>query len=68
MPKIYSDFHDEMVLNFLKSSKELVMGKERLVMAEDRSGYMVPCMLMIKVFPNLEEGIQIVGFLNQKNI
>lgn len=57
MPKIFSDYHDAQVLNFLKSSNETVMGKERLVLGEDRQGYMVPCLLMIKVYPNLEEGI-----------
>jgi hypothetical protein len=28
-------------------------------------GYLVPCALMIKVLPNLIEGIQIAGFLRE---
>jgi len=34
-------------------------------MSLNKSGYIVPSTLMIKVLPNLDEGIQIVGFLKE---
>lgn len=57
MPKIYADNHNQFIDNFLATSQETVMGKDRLVMAINAQGFMVPCNIMIKVFPNLEDGI-----------
>lgn len=34
-------------------------------MCLNKLGYIVPSTLMIKVLPNLDEGIQIVGFLKE---
>lgn len=49
--------------NYLESSESKIIGVERLLLSQNKGGYLVPCTLMIKVLPNLEEGIQIVGFL-----
>ena len=49
--------------NYLETSEPKVIGLERLVLCQNKLGYLVPCTLMIKVLPNLDEGIQIVGFL-----
>lgn len=63
MPKIYSDYHDKFMNNFLDTSQSKVLGLERLVLALNKEGFIVPCTLMIQVLPNLKEGISIVGFL-----
>lgn len=63
MPKAIADLHDGFMRNYLETSVPKVIGTERLVLCQDKSGYLVPCTLMIKVLPNLDEGIQIVGFL-----
>ncbi|EGR33954.1 PAS domain S-box family protein, partial [Ichthyophthirius multifiliis] len=63
MPKIYGDFHNSFILQYLNTSVSKIMGKEdRIVMFLDKKGYIIPCILMVKVLPNLNEGIQIVGF------
>ena len=63
MPKVYADLHDGFMRNYLETSESRVIGMERVVFPQNKNGYLVPCTLMIKVLPNLNEGIQIVGFL-----
>lgn len=63
MPKVYADIHDKLMENYLQTSEGTVIGIERTVLCLNKNQYLVPCTLMIKVLPNLEEGIQIVGFL-----
>lgn len=40
------------------------MGLERLVPVLDKDGFIIPSLAFTKQIPNLEEGIQIVGFLS----
>lgn len=63
MPKVYADQHDQFMKNYLETSDSKVIGQERILLAQNKNNYLVPCTLMIKVLPNLDEGIQIVGFL-----
>jgi len=49
--------------NYFETSDPKVIGHERLVFPLNKDGYIVPCSLMIKVLPNLDEGIRLVGFL-----
>lgn len=63
MPKVYADLHDGFMRSYLETSESKIIGLERLVLPQNKQGYLVPCTLMIKVLPNLDEGIQIVGFL-----
>lgn len=42
------------------------MDLERNIYAMDCDGYMIPCTLLIKVLPSLSEGVQIVGFVKEK--
>lgn len=63
MPKFYSDSHDMYIRNYLETSESKIIGIERTVLALNKSGYLVACSLMIKILPNLDEGIQIIGFL-----
>ena len=66
LPKIFYNFHDELVNNYIDSSRSTIIGKERFVMPVNIEGYMVPSILMIKVLPTLDEGIQFVGFIKEK--
>lgn len=63
MPKVYADLHDGFMRSYLETSESKIIGLERLVLPQNKQGYLVPSTLMIKVLPNLDEGIQIVGFL-----
>lgn len=46
------------------TSKDKYVGLERLVPVLDKDGFIIPCLAFTKQIPNLEEGIQIVGFLS----
>ena len=63
MPKVYADLHDGFMRCYLETSESKIIGLERLVFPQNKQGYLIPSTLMIKVLPNLNEGIQIVGFL-----
>jgi len=64
MPQILADIHDELMKNYFETSKPSSMNREMLVFPMMKSGYILPCSLLVKIFPNLEEGIKVVGFLN----
>lgn len=63
MPKIISDSHDAMMKRYFETSEDKVIGLERVIFPNNKNGYLIPCSLMIKVLPNLDDGIKIVGFL-----
>ncbi|CAD8205602.1 unnamed protein product [Paramecium octaurelia] len=63
MPKIIGDQHNQLVENYMRTSNSNIIGLERFVLAQNSQQYLVPCKLMIKVLPNLEKGILLVGFL-----
>jgi len=65
MPKVYADIHDSLMRNYFETSQSKIIGIERIVFPVNKGGYLVPCTLMIKILPNLEEGIKIVGFLKE---
>lgn len=65
MPKILAGVHDDFIRNFIQTSQSKVLGIERQVFAMDKSGFLVPCSLMIRVLPNLTRGLLIVGFLKK---
>ncbi|CAD8197718.1 unnamed protein product [Paramecium pentaurelia] len=67
MPKIYASHHDQYMIDYIESSKPKVMDRERILCCINSQQYLVPCSLMIKILPNLDEGIKMVGFLQDYN-
>jgi len=65
MPDILGSIHNDLMRNYFETSVSEVIGKDKLVYAMNKSGYLVPCSLMIKVYPNLDEGIRVIGFLRK---
>jgi PAS domain S-box-containing protein len=63
MPKVYADIHDSFMRRYFETSEAKLIGSERLVFPVNKQGYIVPCSLMVKILPNLDEGIRVVGFL-----
>lgn len=57
MPRVYGNMHDSFLNNFLETSIAKTIGVERIVMSLNKSGYIVPSTLMIRILPNLDEGI-----------
>lgn len=68
MPRIYAEAHDGFLRKFLDTGEQRTLWKERIIFAQNKSGYLVPCSLMTKVIPNLAEGIRIVGFLKELDV
>ena len=63
IPKIFADNHDNLMKRYMETSVARIVGKERFFLAKNKSGYAVPSTLMVKILPNLDDGIKIVGFL-----
>mmetsp|Transcript_28675 Transcript_28675/g.25657 ORF Transcript_28675/g.25657 Transcript_28675/m.25657 type:complete len:287 (-) Transcript_28675:781-1641(-) len=63
MPKIIRELHDGFMRHYFETSQAKIIGQERTVFPINKKGYMIPCTLMIKVLPTLDEGIKLVGFL-----
>lgn len=64
MPKIFADFHNNVLARYLSTSAERFNGKERIVPVLGKDGFMKPCFALTKALPNLQKGIQIVGFIS----
>jgi len=65
MPEIIGMNHDSLMMRYFQTSEPNVIGRERPVFPMNKAGYIVPCALMIKIYPNLEQGIRVVGFLRK---
>lgn len=61
MPKIYADHHDTWMRRFFIDNRSTVMNMDRKIFVLSRSGFIVPCNLIIKMFPDLQEGLKVVG-------
>lgn len=57
MPRVYGNMHDAFIHRYLETSESKVIGVERQVMCQNKAGYIVPCTIMIKILPSLDEGI-----------
>ena len=65
MPQFFSKIHDRLIDNFTSTSKERVVGNNRLILPVNSDGFVVPSNLLVKVLPTLENGIQFVGFMRE---
>lgn len=62
MPKIFADSHDDLLFKYFDNPDQ-PLNIERTVYAMNKRGYIAPFSLLAKILPNLDHGIQIVGFL-----
>ena len=67
MPEVIAEVHDVFFKRYLETSESHIMGYERVVFPIHKEEYIVPCMLLLKLLPNLDEGIKIIGFLKEAN-
>eukprot|EP00331_Platyophrya_macrostoma_P019490 CAMPEP_0176470080 /NCGR_PEP_ID=MMETSP0127-20121128/40245_1 /TAXON_ID=938130 /ORGANISM="Platyophrya macrostoma, Strain WH" /LENGTH=784 /DNA_ID=CAMNT_0017864311 /DNA_START=1009 /DNA_END=3359 /DNA_ORIENTATION=- len=63
IPKVIANIHDNFMHNYFETSDPKVIGIERIVFPITKAGYIIPCSLMIKILPNLDDGVKLVGFL-----
>ena len=65
MPRVYANVHSQLMSRYFETAESEVIGTERLMFPLNNHKYMVPTTLMIKVLPNLDQGIRAVGFLRE---
>eukprot|EP00828_Plagiopyla_frontata_P032712 TRINITY_DN4257_c0_g1_i4.p1 TRINITY_DN4257_c0_g1~~TRINITY_DN4257_c0_g1_i4.p1 ORF type:complete len:613 (+),score=116.35 TRINITY_DN4257_c0_g1_i4:1233-3071(+) len=67
MPKIFAELHNELLINHLNQQNQKYF-TEKLVFTLTKTGYILPCSLTTKILPNLNKGIQIIGFLREAQL
>ena len=65
MPKILSDNHDSFIQNYFETAKAKIIEVRRIVIAKDKSGYVIPVHILVKAIPNLKRNLTFVGFLKK---
>lgn len=64
MPEMIAAKHSKFVVNYLCSGLFPPMNN-RMVLPLHKSGYFIPCTYIHRVFPNMQRGLQIIGFLRK---
>lgn len=66
MPEIIGSLHNFYIEEFYKNSKSSNINQiiEKLVFPHNNQGYIVPCYNLIRLMSNLENGVQLIGFLS----
>ena len=67
MPDVFAKHHNSFIENFLESGDIDHINKGRVVFPVDKEGYLVPCSIILKVLPNLGDGLRIAGLLTRTN-
>jgi PAS domain S-box-containing protein len=65
MPKLLSDNHDSFLQNYFETAKAKILEQQRVVIAKDKDGYIIPCFILVKAIPNLKRNLTFVGFLRK---
>ena len=52
---------------YFSTNNTIVMNKAREIYAKSRLGFVIPCNLLIKVFPSLSGGVNVVGIFTKSN-
>jgi len=65
MPRVYAEHHDYWMHRYFEYNHDKVMNHERKIFAMNKRGFLVPCKLLIKVYPCLANGIEIVGVFSR---
>ena len=66
MPEIIGVHHNSYIENYFKNNVQSNLNDviQELVFAQHIDGYIIPCYKMVRMIPNLENGIQFIGFLS----
>eukprot|EP01022_Parablepharisma_sp_SALTPOND_P008015 TRINITY_DN135076_c2_g1_i1.p1 TRINITY_DN135076_c2_g1~~TRINITY_DN135076_c2_g1_i1.p1 ORF type:complete len:1694 (-),score=130.78 TRINITY_DN135076_c2_g1_i1:1451-6472(-) len=69
IPELIAVYHNRFIQGcFTNSLSTAFNSKERLVLPQHSAGYLVPCTLLTRLVPNLDKGIQFIGFLNKATL
>ncbi|CAD8162073.1 unnamed protein product [Paramecium octaurelia] len=59
MPSIYSKFHDAYFDRFMQTNDNRLINRERLVFIKQKSNYILPCFLTLKLIQSLDDSLQL---------
>ena len=65
MPKLLTDNHDSFLQNYFETAKAKILEQQRVVIAKDKDGYIIPSYILVKAIPNLKRNLTFVGFLRR---
>lgn len=65
MPKIYADFHDYWMKRYFETNKGNIMNGQRNIFVINRRGFMVLVNLLVKIIPEVSDGIRVVGIFSE---
>ena len=66
MPEIFAQIHNKCLQKHLEHNTGRVIKEvSQIVFAQHKKGMLVPCYQIAKIMPNLNQGIQILGFLSK---
>ena len=57
IPRVIGDVHEKFMRRYFDTSESKLIDRERNIFCLHKNGYLVPCTIMIKVLPNLDDGI-----------
>ena len=67
MPPIIAQKHSEYIHNFYLTMNKKSLNTPRLRFVKSKSGVYVPCLVLKKIVPNLNEGFRVVLFMRADN-
>lgn len=67
MPGYYAQKHEGLMKRFFESGKATVVNKNRIVFPKTKLGHIKHCKLRLRIMPNLEQGIRLVGVVTNVN-
>lgn len=65
MPQVFSENHQAWMDRYFEGNKETVMNVERNVYPMDSYGFIIYSSLLVKVMPEVANGIQMIGNINR---
>jgi len=65
LPKFLGDMHDSFIYNYYNTGVASFLNRERIVFIKHKSGFLEPVYLLVKCLPNLQEGLQFLGFIKK---
>lgn len=68
MPEFYAARHDQYMIDYFERGTPNVVDKNRLVFGRNKEGYLIKLMLRLKMLPELDQGVQMVGLLSRNII
>ncbi len=63
LPKIYAEFHDEIIDTYLSRNSCDLKPREITVFPLNSNGHLVECSMLSKIMPSLDYGVNIISFL-----